>query len=68
MKTLRALVKNKKNWGKTVKVVGKRKRVSHWNITKDKDREAKKPGWRISRRGKIYYENRTNRSDKKGKI
>jgi len=29
----------------------------------DKQLEAKKPGWRISKSGKKYFENRKNRSD-----
>jgi len=34
----------------------------------DKMRKALKPGKRISKSGKIYYENRANRSDLKGNI
>lgn len=29
----------------------------------DKMLEAKKPGWRVSKSGKKYFENRKNRSD-----
>lgn len=36
------------------------KRVS---ISRDKHRLAKLPGFRVSRTGKVYYENRKNRSD-----
>lgn len=34
----------------------------------DKMRKALKPGKRISKSGKIYYENRANRSDLKGNL
>lgn len=37
------------------------------NRTRDKKRKAKKPGWRKSKSGKKYFENRRNRSDKNRK-
>jgi len=40
---------------------GKRK-----SITRDLMRKAKPPGKRVSFSGKIYYETRKNRSDKRG--
>jgi len=33
------------------------------NRSKDRKRKAMKPGKRISKNGRIYYENRRNRSD-----
>ncbi len=33
----------------------------------DRMRKALPPGWRISATGKLYFENRKNRSDRKGK-
>lgn len=36
-------------------------------ISKDKKRKALTPGKRISKTGKIYWETRKSRSDKKGK-
>ena len=44
------------------KQTGKRR-----SIRSDRKRHAMLPGKRISKRGKIYYETRRNRSDKKGK-
>ena len=32
----------------------------------DKMLDAKPPGWRKSKKGNLYFENRKNRSDKKG--
>jgi len=37
-------------------------------IARDIKRSALKPGKRVSKTGKIYYEKRKNRSDLKGKI
>ena len=47
-----------------VKVVGKQRGRS--KISKDRKRKAMPPGMRISKTGKVYYEYRKNRSDKKG--
>ncbi len=47
---------------KTYKQTGTRK-----SIKADRQRKAKLPGWRISKSGRRYFENRKNRSDKKGK-
>lgn len=64
------IVKKKKYWGKTIKVVKKRRKVKKWNIHLDaKRKRAKPPGWRVSKNGRLYFENRVNRSDKpKSKI
>ena len=37
------------------------------SISKDLERKALTPGKRISKAGKIYWETRRNRSDKRGK-
>lgn len=58
------IVKDRKYWGKTIVVVKKRRGVKKWSRTKDSDRKAKPPGWRVSKRGRLYFENRVNRSDK----
>jgi len=51
--------------GMTVKV--SKKQIGHVkSIKADRRRKALTPGKRISRNGKIYYERRKNRSDKKG--
>lgn len=57
------IVKNRKYWGKTIKVVKKRTGVRHWSKSKDGGRKAKPPGWRVSENGRLYFENRVNRSD-----
>jgi len=36
------------------------------SIRRDMGRKARRPGMRLSRNGKIYWEERSNRSDKKG--
>lgn len=41
-------------------------RMNTKDIRKDRSREAKPLGYRISKNGRIYYENRTNRGDIKG--
>ena len=33
------------------------------NLTRDRKRNAKSPGWRIAKSGKPYFERRKNRSD-----
>ena len=38
------------------------------NMVKDRMHKAMAPGKRVSRRGNIYYETRSNRSDKDGKM
>jgi len=47
---------------KTIKQTGRRK-----SLRLDRMRKAKPPGKRVSKRGKVYYETRRNRSDVKGK-
>jgi len=52
---------------KTAKVIKVRDRqIGKSKKKRDTPRKALKPGKRRSRNGKIYYENRKNRSDKKG--
>lgn len=66
---LEAFKPNKKGYlgfknrvGKTIKVA---KHQTGWTIIPlDKERKALKPGKRLSKNGKIYYEYRRNRSDK----
>jgi len=41
----------------------KYRQVGKTNKSIDKFYEAKKPGWRKSKNGKMYFENRRNRSD-----
>jgi hypothetical protein len=51
---------------KTARVVKVRKKqIGKSNYKRDKSRKALKPGKRISRNKKTYYESRRNRSDKK---
>ena len=38
------------------------------NKKRDKPRKAMKPGYRVSKRGKRYYEGRANRSDLKNNV
>jgi len=58
----------KRNRGKTVQTVSKQKRVPTTARGKKLDaaRKAKPPGWRVSKSGRLYFENRSNRSDKPG--
>lgn len=49
--------------GTTVKPKRKYAKGSTSNPEADKKRKALKPGKRISRNGKVYYESRRNRSD-----
>lgn len=44
------------------------KQVGKTDISIDKLYKAKLPGWRKSKSGKRYFENRKNRSDKRGKM
>jgi hypothetical protein len=44
----------------------KYKQVGKSDVKLDKCFKAKPPGWRISKSGKKYFENRKNRSDKVG--
>ena len=44
----------------------KYKQVGKSNVEIDKCFNAKAPGWRISKTGNKYFENRKNRSDKPG--
>jgi len=37
------------------------------DLARDRQRKAMRPGKRRSRTGRVYYETRKNRSDKKGK-
>ena len=53
--------KKTKKGKRTVTQTGSRK-----SVAQDRARKAKPPGKRISKTGKEYYENRKNRSDKKG--
>ena len=43
------------------------KQVGETTIWIDRLLDAKLPGWRTSKKGKRYFENRKNRSDAKGK-
>jgi len=56
----------KRRKGPRVLKAGRKKGRS--KIKYDKRIRALKPGKRISKRGKIYYEYRANRSDMKGRI
>ena len=60
--------KLKRNRGKVVKVVKTQKRTPTTPRGKklDESRQAKPPGWRISKSGRLYFENRRNRSDLPG--
>lgn len=40
------------------------RQVGTSNIARDAKRTALPPGWRISKSGKLYFENRRNRSDR----
>jgi len=42
------------------------RQIGKSNLKRDKKLKALKPGKRISRNNKVYYELRKNRSDKKG--
>jgi hypothetical protein len=54
--------KKKKSLTKFYRQTGSSKKKS------DDARSAKKPGWRVSESGKLYFENRKNRSDSKKEI
>lgn len=56
--------KPKKRIAKVIKV--RDRQIGRSSKKRDAPRKALKPGKRKSRNGKIYYENRKNRSDKKG--
>lgn len=58
----------KRNRGETVKAVSKQKKVptTKRGMKLDAARRAKPPGWRASKSGRIYFENRSNRSDRPG--
>ena len=60
--------KLKKHRGKTVQPVSKQKKVptTKRGLKLDAARKAKPPEWRVSKSGRLYYENRRNRSDKPG--
>lgn len=54
---------------KTVKAVSRKrsskaKKRSAAAIAADKKKKAKKPGKRVSKSGRVYYEHRENRADK----
>jgi hypothetical protein len=42
------------------------KQVGKTTVEIDKMLDAKTPGWRRSKKGKPYFENRKNRSDRRG--
>ena len=50
--------------GKVIKA--SKRQTGNSNLKKDKKRIALKPGKRVSKSGKTYFEYRANRSDKKG--
>ncbi|MEM4449337.1 MAG: hypothetical protein QXQ33_00735 [Nitrososphaerota archaeon] len=52
--------------GKAVVLVPAKSQIGKSNIARDKKLIALRPGKRRSRRGKIYYERRANRSDREG--
>ncbi len=56
-------MKSKKKISKVIKV--RDRQIGKSKTKVDRRRKALKPGKRRSRNGKIYYENRKNRSDKK---
>jgi len=60
--------KLKRNRGKTIQTVSKQKRVPTTARGRKLDaaRKAKPPGWRVSKSGRLYFENRSNRSDRPG--
>ena len=45
----------------------KNRQIGSSDLKKDRKRKALPPGKRISKYGKVYYEYRKNRSDKKGR-
>jgi hypothetical protein len=51
--------------GRFVSRWGEYKQAGTSNRSVDMARKAKRPGWRISDEGNLYFENRRNRSDKK---
>ncbi len=57
-------MKPKKKVARVIKV--RDRQIGKSSKKRDLSRKALKPGKRRSRNGKIYYENRRNRSDKKG--
>lgn len=59
----------KRNRGKTVQIVKKQKPVptTKRGLKLDEKRQAKPPGWRVSKSGRLYYEARRNRSDLPGR-
>lgn len=57
-------MKPKKKIARVIKV--RDRQIGTSKRKRDNQRKALKPGKRRSRNGKIYYENRKNRSDKKG--
>ena len=59
-------MKPKKKVAKVIKV--RERQIGKSSKKRDLSRKALKPGKRKSRNGKIYYENRKNRSDQKGQI
>ncbi len=60
--------KLKRNRGKAVQVVHKQKKTyeTKRGLKQDKARKALPPGWRVSKDGELYYEDRRNRSDMPG--
>jgi|GEM_PF-3345868 len=64
---LRRKARLKSSRGKTIEVT-KQKKVNQTPRGKklDEDFKALPPGWRVSKSGHLYYEDRSNRSDKPG--
>lgn len=59
-------MKPKKKVARVIKV--RDRQIGTSKRKRDNQRKALKPGKRKSRDGKTYYENRKNRSDKKGQM
>jgi len=49
------------------KPIGDYRQTGKTDLVKDRERKALHPGWRVSKNGKLYFENRKNRSDSRGK-
>lgn len=64
--SIKELAKKAKKAG-VIKKVNKQTPV-RVDIERDMKREALPPGWRISKSGRLYYEDRANRSDLDGKL
>jgi len=64
---LRRKSRLKSSRGKTIEVTHQKKVYqTKRGVKLDKERKALPPGWRVSKDGHLYYEDRSNRSDRPG--